>query len=398
MSHKKSIYDYTNNLWMLILSSRSFQTLLKKYLFSQSLKMASVASAQPIILFWSEYSQNCAKLRGMMSPQHLQLFEKVCIDAPSIREAIMDSVNLNIQEVPCFLFLDQQGQIRGKFEGQSAFRWFESVAQTGPSAGMKTHQPPQYAHNVPSTASDSPIGSSVDKILGGMKALARAPGTEFQEESAVFQGSRVSGAQARHQAQITRSRPGADLGRFPRGPSHEIYPEEEDEEENEGHPSNLPVKGAGHDNMISSLSGFGRAERQQMEEEQEMAQEPLPSSKMVAVGKGKRTVVIEDFSPNDETENQPIVNDDDPSGMSIPRGDVPIVGEPSKKSTNADQVVRQGTMGGRGGDKSKAIKDAAASMAASRQAEMESQSEKHQGRAQTARGKAKKTPVSLAGD
>jgi len=375
--------------------------IVKEVDFLRNLQMALVSSAQPIILFWSEYSQSCAKLRGMMSPQHLQLFEKVCIDAPAIREAIMDSSNLNIREVPCFLFLDQQGQIKGKFEGQSAFQWFQSLSRSGPSSGtpfgtlgMKPRQPEQYARNPPQPASENPAGSSVERILGGMKALTGAPQTEFQDESATFQAPRVSGSQARPHAPIIRPRPGMDLGRFPRGPSQEIYPEET-EEEDDRYATDRPVKGLGHENMISSLSGFGRSEQAQMEEEQEQ-DEPLPASKLVAVGKGKRTVVIEDFSPNDETENQPIANDDDPSGMSIPRGDIPIAGEPSKKSTNADQVVRQGTMGGRGGtDKSKAIKDAAASMAASRQAEMEAQSEKHQGRAQPARSKVKKTPVNL---
>lgn len=350
--------------------------------------MASVYS-QPIVLLWSEYSQNCAKLRGMMSSQHLQLFEKVCIDAPTIREAVMNSSDLGIQEVPCFVFLDQQGQIRGKFEGQSAFRWFESLAQSIPASRMKDQNIP------PSMRSDNPVGSPVDKILGGMKTLVKSPVTEFQEESSHFQAPRVSGAQARHQAQVTRARAGPDLGRFPRGPSHEIYEEDPDEHENYPPPQDKPVKGEGHGNMISSLSGFGRNEQEQMEEEPD---ESAPSSKMVAVGKGKRTIVIEDLSPNAEGEERPtgVGNDEDPSGMNIPRGDIPIVGQPSKKSTNADQVVRQGTMGGRGGtDKSKAIKDAAASMAASRNSEMESQSEVKRGRAQPAQQKAKNTPVSL---
>jgi hypothetical protein len=371
-----------------------------------------MASSVPsgIILFWSEYSPSCAKLRQMMSPQHLQLFEKVCVDSPVIREAIMDAANLNLREVPCFVFLDEQGQIRGKFEGQSAFQWFESLSRSNHASELKSSPFPQTrgrseqseryvpnAPNAPIPASDNLTGSSVERILGGMKELARSPtagefsGNEFPEESA-FQGSRVSGAQAKHQAQITRARPEPDLGRFPRGPSREIYTEDEPADYlHERFQENRPIKGEGHDNMVSSLSGFGRAERQQMEEEQE---EQLAASKMVSVGKGKRTVVIEDFSPTEETGNLPIVSDDDPSGMRIPRGDIPIVGEPPKKSTNADQVVREGTMGGRG-DKGKAIKDAAASMAASRQAEMESQSEKHQGRAQPARNKAKKTAVSL---
>lgn len=317
-----------------------------------------------------------------MSPKHLQLFEKVCIDSPAIREAVLDSLNLGIREVPCFVFLDRQGQIRGKFEGQSAFRWFESLTQAN---HPNYHSSPQ--HERPSTFSDNmrgenPTGSSVEKILGGMKALARAPSSdrEFPEESAAFQGPRVSGAQARHQAQITRARPGADLGRFTRGSSRYLEEEEQDDGQTERFQTDKPIKGEGHDNMISSLSGFGRSERGDQQEMEDESEEPSPASKMVAVGKGKRTVVIEDFSPNAEVENQVIVSDDDPSGMSIPRGDIPIVGEPSKKSTNSDQVVRQGTMGGRGNsDKSKAIKDAAASMAASRQAEMEAQSEERRG-------------------
>lgn len=353
-----------------------------------------MASSVPpwIVLFWSEYSQNCAKLRQMMSPQHLQLFEKVCIDAPTIREALVNSMNLNIREVPCFVFLDQQGQIKGKFEGQSAFQWFASLARSNPASEFKTRPPTQYAHSAPPTVEQNPAGSSVDKILGGMRALARGSTMEdFPAESTAFQGSRVSGAQARHQAQITRARSTPDLGRFPRGPSQELYEEEgEVDVQDERFLTDRPTRGEGHDGMVSSLSGFGR---QQMEEQEE-SPEPSIASKMVAVGKGKRTVVIEDFSPESEVENHPIVNDDDPSGMSIPRGDVPIVGEPPKKSTNADQVVREGTMGGRG-EKGKAIKDAAASMAASRQAEMEAQSEKHQGRAQPARNKAKKTAVNL---
>lgn len=369
----------------------------------------ALVSSQPIILFWSEHSPNCAKLRGMMSPQHLQLFEKVCIDAPQIREVIVDSSNLGIREVPCFLFLDQQGQIKGKFEGQSAFQWFKSLTgHSQHSLPIQETQHPLSHTRAPHTIPEQPVGSSVDKILGGMKGLARGQVIsetetgEFPRESIEFQGSRVSGAQGRNRnVPVTKSRPRADMGRFINGSLQEEFPEEESFAEEQRFHQNRPVKGEGHENMVSSLSGFGRAEKDQgmggMGETDEQENAGV-ASKMVSVGKGKRTIVIEDFSPNMEAENQSenrgITNDDDPSGMSIPRGDIPIAGEPPKKSTNSDQVVRQGTMGGRG-DKGKAIKDAAASMAASRQAEMETQSEKQQGRAQPARNRAKKSAVNL---
>ena len=71
--------------------------------------------------------------------------------------------------------------------------------------------------------------------------------------------------------------------------------------------------------------------------------------------------MIEDLSvaaepERDERDEVAVKFNEDPSGMSIPRGDVPIRGEPPKRSTNADEVTRQGSMGGRGKQKASAIK------------------------------------------
>ena len=50
--------------------------------------------------------------------------------------------------------------------------------------------------------------------------------------------------------------------------------------------------------------------------------QPLPPRRQVPINAGgNRVKMIEDLTPIEEPEEQPILNDDDPSGMNIPRDD-----------------------------------------------------------------------------
>ena len=380
--------------------------------------MASPTPAQVIVLFWSEHSPNCAKLRQMMTEADLKLFEKVCIDSPIIRQAILDSLNLAIDIVPCFLILDRQGKPLAKHEGPAAFRWFQTFSRPG----TRRPGPPP-----------GPIGSPVEKILGGMRALAnkprgppsmadptfsampdpsgmRGPASTAYDPSGM-RGPPLAGAQARGPTAVTRPRPQPDMGRAGRRPFQGLAAEPEwgqDDTHAMAGPVR-PVRGEGHEHMLSSLSGFGQPEDAYEEHEatSSVARRAPPEEedappRMVSVGRGRGAVMIEDLSAaaepeRDERDEVAVSFDEDPSGMSIPRGDVPIRGEPPKRSTNADEVTRQGSMGGRGKQKASAIKEQAAAMAAARSAEIETQNETRQGRAQPAKAKARGTPIKLTG-
>lgn len=344
--------------------------------------MNSGSNVKTVILLWSVHSESCSKLRQMMTEDDLRLFEKICIDNPEIRQAVIESSKIQIKYVPCFLLIGERGQILSKFESNDAFQWFESIRK------QKNPGPTE-----PQT------GSSVDKILAGLKSMSRTV-----DQSDLIDQS-LTGIQSRASGQITRPRPGADLGKMPRRPFSVLGSDYETEED--AMPSR-PVRGQGHDNMLSSLSDFG----QQPEERSSGMRptsimetdpyNPIPEqetsgNRMVSVGKGKRAIVIEDLTPSDEPNNNEnfVSLDTDPSGMGIPRGDIQIKGEPQKKSTNSDEILQRGSMGGRGKEKGKAIKEAASAMAAQRDAEMEHQHEVKQGKTKQAKGSARGTPITV---
>lgn len=109
--------------------------------------------------------------------------------------------------------------------------------------------------------------------------------------------------------------------------------------------------------------------------------------------------MIEDFTPEDDEDDQGFAMPQfgsDPSGMGIPRGDVPIAGKPSSKSTNADEIVQQmGRMGGRSNEKQTAIKEAAAAMAAQRDQELEHASQRREAKMQPQRSQGRRKPIQL---
>jgi hypothetical protein len=325
------------------------------------------AQSQSAILLWSEHSEKCAQLRQMMNDEQLRLFEKVCVDNDQIRNMICGSNKLQIQFLPCFLILDAQKTLLAKFEGTDALKW--------------------YAENLQKSSPPPPSLSRVDQILEGMQQLPRP-------ESQGFSGPPLAGPQSRGPPNITRPRGMPDIGRPLRGGSMLSSDRGMIDEDGE---ISMPVRGEGHENMRSSLADYG----QQDDDPSGMGLMPSrrddPEPRMVPIGKGKNPIMVEDLTP-DEDEPQFAVPDfgDDPSGMGMPRGDIPIAGQPSSKSTNADDIVnRMGKMGGRSNGKQAALKEAAASMAAQRDSDMEQANQRRQAKMQPQKNQGKRKAIRL---
>lgn len=344
--------------------------------------MAAVQPRQSAVLLWSEHSERCAQLRQMISDEQLRLFDKVCVDNDQIRSMICGSERLQIRFLPCFLIFDGQKNIIAKFEGDNALEWFVK--------NMQQKRPPQ-------AAPPGPSHSRVDSILEGMRGLI--PKTlETRDlpshKTQGFNGPPLAGPQSRGPIDILRPREMHDIGRPMRSRPRGMIDDEEEV-------PNIPIgeDGYGQESFGKDPSGMGIANRgseRQYDDSQEYEQPEPP--RMVAVGKGKNSIMVEDLTPNDEEELEFAMPEfgSDPSGMSIQRGEVPIAGSPPSKSTNADEIVQQmGKMGGRARQKQTAIKEAAATMAAARDAEMEQASQKRQASMQPQRTQGKRKAIRL---
>lgn len=324
-----------------------------------------------VILLWSEHSEKCAQLRQLLSQEQLSLFEKICVDNDQIRSIICGSQKLQIRFLPCLLILNEYKDILAKFEGNDVFKWFAQHTQSRPSI---------------------PSHSRVDKILEGMQQLAPKV-----QESRQFSGPPLVGPQSRGPTNITRPRGMPDIGRPLRGGN--ILSSDRGMVDEDG-TLVIPERGEGHENMISSLSEYGQQEYDPsgMEISSGGRNENREEPKMVAVGKGKKSIMIEDLTPDNEEEQDLAMPEfgSDPSGMNIPRGDIPIAGKPSSKSTNADEIVQQmGRMGGRSNEKQAAIKETAAAMAAQRDSEIEQSNQRRQGKMQPQRTQGRKKAIQL---
>jgi hypothetical protein len=331
------------------------------------------SQSQSAILLWSEHSDKCAQLRQMMNEEQLRLFEKVCVDNDQIRNMICGSDKLQIKFLPCFLILDAQKNLLAKFEGVDALKWY--------SQNLQKSLPPSPS---------PPSHSRVDQILEGMQQLPRSQLPESQE----FSGPPLAGPQSRGPPNITRPRGMPDIGRPLRGGS--MLSSDRGMVDEDGEIS-MPVRGEGHENMRSSLVDYGQQEDDPSGMGLMTSQREDPEPRMVPVGNSKNPIMIEDLTP-DEDEPQFATPDfgDDPSGMSMPRGDIPIAGQPSAKSTNADDIVnRMGKMGGRSNGKQAALKESAAAMAAQRDSDMEQANQRRQAKMQPQRNQGKRKAIRL---
>lgn len=309
-----------------------------------------------LILLYSEYSDNCHKLRRLIKDEFLNHFEKVCIDSEEIRDAIVKSEGIKINEVPCFLHVYQDGTV-AKYEANDAFKLIM-----------------QYmANNSEPNKQNQSVGlpvSSVDKILSGLNNLTHAPP--------------LSGAQSRKPIELNLHR-NEPPKRGPRRPFHGITSERDIES---GDEPTRPTRGEGHENMRSSLSGIGRTigedYEEMMQSEPETAQQEL-----------RKDSIIQDLTHTEDIETF----EEDPSGMSIPRADIPILGSKNPASNKPQQQTlgqTLGQMGGRGKEKTNSVKALARKIAAAREAEEKNNSITNQEPARSQRSSSKSRVIDIS--
>ena len=317
------------------------------------------------ILLYSEYSNNCRALRQMLKDEHLSMFEKICIDSEEIREAILNSEVIEVNNVPCFLQIFPDGTV-AKYEAADAFKWVtQFLANKNQSPHVQSHSQSQ---------SGGLPGSSVDSILSGLKSIP-------QMRAPPLVGLQSRASQDLHLDRMEPPR---------RGPRRPFEGISSDRDIISGDESSRPVKGEGHENMRSSLPGMGvnvpdGAYEETMQAEEE---EYVPR---VSVGRGKQSVLIQDLTPAEEEDEQTGPSlDDDPSGMGIMRGEVHIAGGKNPNTGQVQKVASQ--LGGRGKEKGNSIKALARQMAAAREAEQKTVEVGRQPPLPS--GKAKKTALS----
>ena len=105
---------------------------------------------QHIILFHSNFSQNCIKFRGMLEQLNLKC-QYVSIDNKHIRNIITQSENINIQYVPCILIINFNGVVE-KYEATDAFIWIQNMIQMispqqQPLSQHSSQQPSEEAYD-----------------------------------------------------------------------------------------------------------------------------------------------------------------------------------------------------------------------------------------------------------
>jgi hypothetical protein len=126
------------------------------------------------VLFYSQYSPNCKRILNLIENSKIDftlLFNltNVCIDNAEIRNRILKSTNIKINNVPCLLTIYPDGGVE-KYEGSHTFNWFEEIIDKYNKINLKQNEiptstisfntPPIQAQSIqpqPIQASNQPI-------------------------------------------------------------------------------------------------------------------------------------------------------------------------------------------------------------------------------------------------
>ncbi len=360
-------------------------------------------SRQPAaVLVYSEYSTKCKDLRGLIRDDQLDLFHRINADPEPIRQALLNPSNLvKIDSVPCILVTLPNGDI-STYEGDKAIEWVAHFLRSG----GKPMQPPKErfaGQDPPSDPAPHPRGmpvSSVDRILSGMKHLPGSPpdlGAYQPEHQPEYMAPAMAGTQGRRSPPMHIGRGEPDLPAGRRGPRRTPFQGITSERDIAGdEPPERPRLGEGHEGMRSSLPGLG------LDDDPMYGQEPPEPvdapPRLVQAGRGPGATMIEDLTPEapdvgDDGGGLPSL-DEDPSGMGIPRGEVPIAGGKNPTKTENRQQ-KMGTMGGRSSQKGSDIKTLALAMAKARESESADNNSRGQAPAREQRATGRKTTVQM---
>jgi len=317
---------------------------------------------QPLlILLYSNNSPKCDQLRTMLKDEHLSFFKIICVDNPRIRDMINNSTTIKISSVPCVLEFFPNGQI-ASYEDNKAFEWmanFISIIEKKPEPKQ-----PHIQDNLLSASGD------LDKIhsMPPPRVIDYTVGDDVSSMAPLKK-------QGLQNQEITINDKQADLsGGIRRGPKRTAYRGMIDENnefqgissERDMHEGELqrPRRGQGHENMSSSLH------------------DTTTYKNKIKMIEDVDDIIQESNEDDDYAE----IDDSDPSGMKMPRGDNIISNE---------RVIPNNDKRNKSKEKSANIKNLAASLERARSKEEKMIESYKQGKNSTQRTNANTEPINI---
>lgn len=334
-----------------------------------------------LVLLYSLNSPKCNQFRSMIKDEYMSMFKPICVDNKQVREMLQNSTTLQIKTVPCVIEIFPDGNL-ASYEDIKAFEWitnFMSVIDKKPA--------PKQQLSPQNPKGPTPLGyaTKIDDVFADeMDEKPQMPGLQGQGMPQSSRGINMNEIELRERnPNITALR----------GPRRSAYRGEVEDNQYMGISSerdlqhgeiDRPMRGMGHTGMnASSLSDV------ELDNDPDMMNPPPPPPRRqvpISAG-GNRVKMIEDLTPLDE-EDEEQVNDDDPSGMGIPRDD-PVSG--GGGASGGMNEVRSN----KAKEKSSSLKNMASSIERARKMELE-QSESHkQGGAVKSREMAMNEPINL---
>ena len=330
-----------------------------------------------LVLLYSINSPKCDQLRSLLKDEYLGFFKAINIDNKKIRNMLSNSSTLKITTVPCIIEIFPDGNL-ASYEGEKAFEWLTNFIQV---IEQKNRQPiaSHLASPLPShqQTSQRPPFRKIDDIL---------------EEPDIPDRHNISGLQGKINSSIDLQEKQADLSSaLRRGPKRTAYRGMVENEAFTGLTSerdmhlgeiNRPNRGDGHNNMRSSLPDIP-----QDYDNIEMDEKPV--QRKYSVKSGNKVKIIEDITPEDDEQEEPMLDDDDPSGMNIPRDDS-VSNSNSKMMSGMNDLPRN-----RNKEKSTSLKNLASSIERARSSEEEQMKSYKQGVVKNQRDLDEHEPINL---
>lgn len=121
-----------------------------------------------VILFYSKYSSSCKRLMTIIdnSDGLFNEIKKVCIDSQIIRNKLINSDNIKIEELPCILNIHEEGIVE-KYDGPSAFNLIEETIKDNSKQILNNETPPQPVQPPPQPVQQEIVIQSKPPESGG---------------------------------------------------------------------------------------------------------------------------------------------------------------------------------------------------------------------------------------
>ena len=332
-----------------------------------------------LVLLYSINSPKCDQLRSLLKDRYLEFFKSINVDNKKIRNMLANSTTLKITTVPCIIEIFPDGNL-ASYEGEKAFEWVTNFIQV---IDGENRQP--IASQMPN---QFPPHMQMPKIRTPYRKI-----DDILEEPDVPVPNNISGLQGKINPSIDLQEKQADLSSaLRRGPKRTAY---RGMVENEGYTGltsdrdmhlgeiNRPSRGDGHNNMRSSLPDIPQ-------DYTDMEIEEKPAPRKYPVKSGNKVKLIEDITPEEEQfEPAPMLDDDDPSGMNVPR-DESVSNSRMNDPSGMNDLPRN-----RNKEKSTSLKNLAASIERARSSEEEQIKSYKQGVVKNQRDLDSNEPINL---